>query len=87
MSKPPLRPRRPHPAPLAALAVVGLAGPAAALTAPPERAALQARIDAVRTALAATPAASSAAAGWPLAQANNWTNWPKWSKWSNWANK
>jgi len=74
---------------MVALAVAGLAGPAAALTVPPERAALQTRIDAVRTALAAAPApaAGDAAAGWSLAPANNWTNWPKWSKWSNWANK
>lgn len=57
---------------------------------PPARVALQARIDAVRSALSAAEAprdASSSDAGWLVAQATNWTNWPKWSKWSNWANK
>lgn len=67
--------------------MAGLAGPAAALPAPPERAALQARVDAVRAALATAPEALDAVASWQLAQANTWTNWPKWSKWSNWANK
>lgn len=72
-----------------ALAVAGVVGPAtAALPPPAERGALQSRITAVRTALAAVAATpEAAAAGWQLAQASNWTNWPKWSKWSNWANK
>ena len=67
---------------------------------PPERLALQMRVQAVRAALdqvldqTLTQAAGVAgavpqtpAATWLLAQATNWTNWPKWSKWSNWANR
>jgi hypothetical protein len=67
--------------------LAGLAGPAAAVPAGAERAALQARVDAVRAALAASPATVDVASSWQLAQASTWTNWPKWSKWSNWANK
>ena len=84
--------RRVSAAPLAALAVAGWAAPAMALPVPAEHVALQARVDAVRAALAARQAPGAAmpadaTAGWQLAAASNWTNWPKWSKWSNWANK
>jgi hypothetical protein len=54
---------------------------------PADRAALQARVDAVRLALKEVAADDGAPASWTVAQATNWTNWPKWSKWSNWANK
>lgn len=65
---------------------------------PPERTALNARVLAVRTALAlqhpvpAVPRAQAEAEAETTAQAppwanwSNWSNWPKWSKWSNWAN-
>lgn len=81
---PPFKPL--SPAPLALLAAVGASMPVQAAI-DTERLALQARVQAVRAALAeAAPAAAEEAA--PLvAQAANWTNWPKWSKWSNWANK
>ena len=75
---------------MAAAALLGTVMAPAAAHAPPERVALQARVDAVRAALAAVAdvaAADAPATAWLLAQANNWTNWPKWSKWSNWANK
>jgi hypothetical protein len=92
VAHPPSRPRRLHRAPVAALALAGTATVACAgmATVPPSRVALQARVEAVRGALAQADAAPDAAAspmGWLLAQATNWTNWPKWSKWSNWANK
>ncbi len=49
-----------------------------------QRAALEARVAAVRAALPEAAAEPS----WAVAQqAPNWTNWPKWSKWANWANK
>ncbi len=54
---------------------------------PAARAALNARVQAVRQALAPT-----VGDGRPEVQASpwtnwtNWNNWPKWSKWSNWAN-
>jgi hypothetical protein len=78
-----------HPVHVAALAVAGVLAPvqAWALPAPPERVVLQARIDAVREALANNTPAQSCDPSWQVAQAGNWTNWPKWSKWSNWANK
>ena len=79
--------------------MLGTALAPAAASVAPERAALQARVDAVRAALAAPLTGDALAAplsgdtlaspdaAWLLAQAANWTNWPKWSKWSTWANK
>lgn len=76
---------------IGAVRVIGTAALAAAApvlaNVPAERAALEARVDAVRKALKAVAADPSAAPSWTVAQATNWTNWPKWSKWSNWANK
>ena len=78
---------------MAAAALLGTVLAPAAASVPPERVALQARVDAVRAALAVVPEAAAvngadvSATAWLLAQATNWTNWPKWSKWSNWANK
>jgi hypothetical protein len=104
-----MTPKRPKPpvARWALTAVVsGLAGsataawppaPAEGTLHPPERSALDARVQAVRAALAvrALPEAAAAVSliqADPTAQAppwanwSNWSNWPKWSKWSNWAN-
>jgi hypothetical protein len=81
-------PSRPHRALGAAAALVAGAAVAPAQAAvPADRAALQARVDAVRLALKEVAADDGAPASWTVAQATNWTNWPKWSKWSNWANK
>lgn len=67
------------------VAVLGAAGclgaPAAAAVAQ-QRAALQARVDTVRQALA-----NQAPALTTLVAQANWGNWPKWGKWSNWANQ
>ena len=93
-----------HRAPLAALALAGVANVAAPAQAsvPPARAVLQARVEAVRSALADAGAASDnachavpnpnpnhgpEAAAWPL----GWlvaqaTNWTNWPKWSKWSN-
>lgn len=68
------------PAAAAALALSGL--PATSALAE-ERAVLQARVDAVRAALAE----AGGAEGDVESQSPNWTNWPKWTKWANWANK
>ena len=87
------KPSRPRHALRVATAATLAAGAAAACTGtaalslPAERAALEARVEAVRQALKAASLAPDADATWTLAQATNWTNWPKWSKWSNWANK
>lgn len=71
------------PAAAAAFALVAL--PAAATpTLQAEREALQARVEAVRAALAEDEPEAGFA---PIAQTPNWTNWPKWTKWANWANK
>jgi hypothetical protein len=74
------------------MAGLGSAGTAAAVEPPEqlERAALNARVAAVRIALA-LPAAPPQGSSVPHmaespAQAPAWNNWPKWSKWSNWAN-
>ncbi len=86
---PPSKLTRIRRAPIAALAVAGVAMPALA-SIEPERASLQLRVAAVRAALADARAVDTDAAPVPatlVAQATNWTNWPKWSKWSNWANK
>ena len=82
------RPRSRQIAPLASAVGLALAAGAASAETPTEPPPLQARIAAVRAAIAArlkqdAPATNS----WTLTQATNWTNWPKWSKWSNWANK
>lgn len=67
----------------AAAAAIALSGLPAAPTLAAEREALQARVDAVRAALAESGAVDDEA----QAQSPNWTNWPKWTKWANWANK
>ena len=74
-----------HPLKPAAAAALALAVlPAAATPAlQAEREALQARVDAVRAALAEPGAVDDEI----QAQTPNWTNWPKWTKWANWANK
>lgn len=72
--------RRLTPAAAAAIALSGLpASPALAA----EREALQARVEAVRAALAERGAGEDEL----QSQTPNWTNWPKWTKWANWANK
>ena len=63
--------------------VAGLAADPAAANVAPQRDALEARVAAVRQALARQPDVPTAL----VAQAANWNNWPKWSKWSNWANQ
>lgn len=74
-----------------ALSLLGVGGlvlmPAEARQAP-GRAALEARVEAVRTALRSAPAAPSepAAAGRSLAQWMNWPNWGNWNNWPNWGN-
>ena len=81
---------------LAWIASIGLLGAAAQAQAMVrlDRAALEARVDAVRAALheAADPHADphgnadAAAPGWLLAQWNNWSNWNNWNNWKNWGN-
>lgn len=77
--------REPLGAAVRVVAVLGAAGclgtPAAAAVAL-QRTALQARVDAVRQALATQAPALTTL----VAQAN-WGNWPKWGKWSNWVNQ
>jgi len=87
MSTPPSRPRRALGAATPLLLAAGVVAAPAGAAVPADRAALQARVDAVRQALGAVAAQADAKPSWTVAQATNWTNWPKWSKWSNWANK
>jgi len=76
-------------APLAGVVVLveiaaGLAAPPTAVAAVgAQRLALETRVAAVRSGLAALPQTPTML----VAQAANWNNWPKWSKWSNWANQ
>jgi hypothetical protein len=78
---------------IGAVSGVGAAPPADAV--PAARAALEARVLAVRDRLERATAAEPGAGESPqlLAQWfkwnnwNNWNNWPKWGKWGNWFNR
>ena len=70
------------------VAALGLLGPAAQANATAEaavqreRAALEARVEAVRAALHDPADAPSRL----VAQWNNWKNWSNWNNWKNWVN-
>ncbi len=71
---------------VAVLGAVGLLGPAAEAktSVALERAALEARVDAVRQILRVED--EDGPAGSPIAQWYNWGNWGNWNNWPNWGN-
>ena len=73
--------------------VLGSATIAEARVEPAARVALEARVQAVRSAMQESVDAAAASGDNTLAQWfnwsnwNNWNNWPNWGKWGNWFNR